>query len=409
MDSNNPFLSFNEFVKSLKKRHVRRSLSVMSNRSASDSQIEIMREYLVQQYKKLDAKNSFMDEEGQIWDCIPVELQLPSKDAKKLSIKSGIVYPGDPDEVADGLPFDSILSKDKKDVYGNTMYCPEEYVPMRRITIEELAGYDNLESFFSKGPGQLNNYLRAGGDLEVRESSRHQYAVGRHIVPNFGGESILNIWQPQVTGSQIFSLSQLWVGAGENNQTQTVEAGWIVYPSHFKTNKAVLFVYWTPDGYTTCNYNKEKNNTFYQTNNNVLLGGAFPATSTLGGSQAEMRFTWHFVQNCWWLFLNKIEIGCYPRSLFGNGPLSRVADRFLVGGEVAGKNVLSEMGSGGFAIDGYQKAAYVRNCMYLKPGEGFVPMDITSHVSPGNCYSLQNKNITGWDSQFFFGGPGGNC
>ncbi len=409
MRNDKPFVPFGDFVKSLRKGRVRNSLFTMASRSASDSQVEVMRNYLVHYYKKLEAVNSFVDQEGQVWDCIPVDMQLSAKEAKKRAIKPGVAYPGDRDEKPAELPFATILSRDKEDEHGNRMYCPEGHIPLRRITIEELAAYDRIENFFNKGPVQLSNYMRAGSSLELRDNNRHEYVVGRQIVPNFGGESILNLWQPPVSNSQIFSLSQLWVGAGEGAQTQTVEAGWIVYPSHFRTMKAVLFVYWTPDGYCTCNYNKEVSNTFYQTNNNILLGGAFGSSSTMDGPQVDMRFTWHFAQNCWWLFLNKIEIGCYPGSLFGEGPLSRVADRFLVGGEVAGRSTLPVMGSGRFPVDGYQRAAYVRNCMYVKPGQGLVPMEMELHSSAGNCYSYQDKRMDGWDSQFFYGGPGGNC
>jgi hypothetical protein len=48
-----------------------------------------------------------------------------------------------------------MLSQKRKDAFGNAQYCAPGYIPMRRVTLDDLVRYQTLDDFFNK-------YGRAG-------------------------------------------------------------------------------------------------------------------------------------------------------------------------------------------------------------------------------------------------------
>ena len=192
------------------------------------------------------------------------------------------------------------------------MRCPKGYIPMRRITLDEMVRFKDLKEFFSKRP--ITNSKSSLLTRKKSDSSTHRYASGRQFINNMGGFSILNVWSP-VAG---FSISQQWYHGGENEGNQTVEQGWIVYPNKFGMNEAVLFIYYTPDNYETGCYNLDCPS-FIQVDERVYLGAPFDAYSVSGGEQR------YFYLGClrdpdtgnWWLLYKGsegwIKFGYYAR------------------------------------------------------------------------------------------------
>src|SRR5262249_5336726 len=157
---------------------------------------------------------------------------------------------------------------------GNRMHAPDGTIPMRRLTIENLARFETLHQFFRKSPfgsalppqasgaelGEASRGAALGGvnlrgadlrgadlrgaDLRGTDlrgaalgdadlagnglsaaplapspvppeiAATHRYAHSAQNVDNRGGHSYLNIWDPPIGANQIFSLSQHWYSGG---------------------------------------------------------------------------------------------------------------------------------------------------------------------------------------------------
>ncbi len=236
----------------------------------------------------------------------------------------------------------------------------------------------------------------------------HRYASGYQLIDNKGGDSRLNVWKPDAR----FSLSQHWYSSGSGATTQTIEGGWVVYEQKFNTEDPVLFIYYTPDNYSTGCYNLDCT-AFVQVNNSWVLGGRLAPQSSIDGTQYIIRMQWQLFEGNWWLFLQGtgayIPVGYYPGTLYGEGQMTQHAERITYGGETAGdaSDVAGEMGSGRMASEGWRKSAYQRTIYYIDTA-------LTSHWANLNeieptpsCYTIDITNNSGgtWGTYFYFGGP----
>ena len=362
--------------------------------------------------------------DGRYADCIDINKQpslagRPLATAPVAPLNEPPVSPGGP--TGSGTPAVSPLTQNLKDPFGNDISCPDGTIPFARLTLERITTYPTLAAFFAKSTNGAGQALSARGveELESRGPSAqpHLYAYGFQQITNYGGHSWLNLWSP--VGD--FSISQQWYVGGSGTSLQTAEGGWIVYPQHFST-QAVLFIFWTPDAYSTGCYNLECK-AFVQNNNNWYLGGTFDQYSVTGGGQRGFDLQWKLYQGNWWLYLRGAgatydTVGYYPGSIYNGGQLTKNAEIIEYGGEVTRfttADVWPQMGSGMFPSKGYAQAAF-QNTIYYNPrdendGVGvwsdLTKVDVGSH----SCWDI---NITesdqggGWGTFFFFGGPGGS-
>lgn len=396
------FLPLKDYLKSLSKRSVYRTFNETTE--LASGKIEEARSYLVKYYRNAVSDHSFVAEDGNTWDCMPMDNQPSLRRKKKKSIEQPPAIPSR----AIIAPDDTVLSKQNntgEDQFGNRINCPVGCVPVRRLTISDIHKHLSLDHYFKKR--SLNNTV--ADDFRLREEGEHKYAYAKDLRINRGGAGSLNLWEPRLfNDAHVFSLSQIWISGGVGNNFQAVEAGWQVNPRRWGTTKPVLFIYWTADRYnSTGSYNLEQSNTFVQMDHNWSLGGALP-TSILNGGQVELRLAWHFSGNAWWLYINNSPIGYYPSNIFRGGVLTKRADALVIGGEVEGYRSWPEMGSGHFAIEGLRRSAYARNIHLFTPDNTLVDANLTGVEPFPLCYTLEFSNIEGWDSNFFFGGPGGN-
>jgi hypothetical protein len=239
-------------------------------------------------------------------------------------------------------------------------------------------------------------------------------------VPNIGGSSDINLWNPNVA-QPIFSLSQQWYVNfyGPTKQLrQTVEGGWHVYPKHYGGSlNTRLFIYCTANDYQPgpghgC-YNHDCIS-FVQKNFNWLLGGALPQTSIDGDTQYYFTLEYFLYQGNWWLSLNGQWIGYYPGTLYRGGPLATSAAKIAYGGETAvplpvtSTTVFPPMGSE-FAKAWWTHAAFQRNIYFFSDPTHAVIADLTKSEPSPNCYTdlkRYNSGVSGWNTFTFFGGPG---
>lgn len=375
-----------------------------------------MRQHILNKYDGIDVQHSYLDEAGQVWDCIPIE-QQPSLRGSQVGVATPTDLPTSEQEVQEletrGHLIEPQDCPGQTDRLGNEMSCPSGTIPMRRVTLSEMARFRTLRDFFQKAPDGGQHPRLSGARARLAES--HKYAHASQFVKNIGGESRVNIWQPAInTGAtQIFSLSQHWYSGGSGSSLQTVECGWQVYPGKYGNANANLFIYWTADNYnkTGC-YNLDCS-AFVQTNPRWRLGGHLRPVSTTGGEQREIPFSFRLSKGNWWLYLQDEvaidAVGYYPTSLFRGGQLATNATDIDYGGETYGTTSWSPMGSGAFAKEGYRKAAYQTNIRYYPPGSNnSKEASLTASQTSPSCYTIDVSNSTSRKEHFYFGGPGGS-
>ncbi len=375
------------------------------------SEFDAMKAHILGLYEGVEVQHSFVDENGQVFDCIPVEQQP--------SLRGGSTPPASPPDAPSAAlsgktlgPALSVepLRSDRRDRFGRAMACPPGTIPMRRVTLDEMSQKETLRDFFRKAPGGVGRHPRLGP--EGIAPNVHKWAHAYQAVDNLGGHSYLNLWAPAV-GSQIFSLSQHWYAGG--SPVQTVEIGWQVYPGKYQTNYPALFIYWTADGYQTTGCYNLDCSAFVQTNPNWHLGGAVSPISTYGGAQYELALAAYLYAGNWWLYAGGFgsgnAIGYYPASLYGAGPLATHASNVDYGGEVVDVTAWPPMGSGAFASDWWTHAAYQRDIESFPTGGGTQNTSLTGVQDSANCFTIDvGFAAAPWNEYCFFGGPGGtNC
>src|SRR5262245_13076639 len=412
------FPSLKQFVESIQSADLR-TLSARADAKVADERaVADMKAHILKLYEKTEAPHSFMDESGAIFDCIPIEQQPALKGSKESVPKPpdapGYEAPtvGAQDEKKD-IVVGSPLGPDKKDRHGNVMQCPSGTIPMRRVTLEDLSRFETLQDFFRKGPRGAGRPPRATEPGTF--AATHRWAHAFQNVSNGGGHSFLNIWQPAIGANQIFSLSQHWYVGGSGAKLQTIECGWQVYPAFYGDAKPHLFTYWTADNYNATGCYNLTCSAFVQIGSSFAPGMAVGPISVVGGAQYVIELTYWHTGGRWWLYFGGTAgsnvIGYYPDSLYKGGALSGNAAEIDYGGETVGTTSFPAMGSGHFASEGWQKAAYQRTIGYYKPqGGAMVNAGLTPSQSWPNCYTAHVVMYAApWFETLWYGGPGGNC
>lgn len=377
-------------------------------RVESPQEFEAMKQHIMQLYEGVRAEHSFVDDNGQVFDCLPAADQ-PALRGTGETPAAPPVRPERPFQENGSRETRLVkpqLRQDRVDELGNTMACPPGTVAMRRVTLAELTANRNLGESFGKYPGGGGEHPSCGSE----RAAPHQWAHAYHYTHNLGGRTVLNLWNPQV-GDQGFSLSQHWFVGGN----QTLESGWQVYPMKYKKSLPVLFIYYTPDGYKSGCYNLDKKAFVLLPGASWTPGMALEPTSVYGRVQCEIEIEWLKCSDKWWMWVNGAAVGYYPTSVYNGGQLTQHATKVDFGGEVVrnSNETWPDMGSGRFPQEGYTKAAYQRQICYVNQENVWENAPVKGNAgSP--CYKITIKDppagAPDWGEYFFFGGPGGsNC
>ncbi|OAA41835.1 putative Glucoamylase [Cordyceps fumosorosea ARSEF 2679] len=261
----------------------------------------------------------------------------------------------------------------------------------------------------------------------------HKYVFTKQAVSNHGGGASFSLYDPylQDTNSD-FSLIQLAVSntnvynSTNQNIQQTLEAGWQKYPA-FNPPEVHFFTFFNTNGYNgigngLAGYNQDVKG-WVQLDPNVHPGYSGWTLSIDGNSSAQydvdMRYS--LVGDKWYLAINGRNIGYYPASLFQNGNIAQgsstlqtTADHMAFYGEIYSTNAYTttDMGSGEFANQGYAKAAYMRNMVYVDTSDAtqnYSPPSSNDIVTDSSAYTMEkhfNSGVQDWNSYMFVGGPG---
>lgn len=369
-----------------------------------------MRSYILATYRGVQVEHTYVYG-GHYFDCLTIRSQptVRDRDIKAIAAPPAAATghragTGAQRSQRSRRAAPSPLTLGLKDSYGNAISCPAGTIPMLRISLSETTRYPTLAAYLAKEPGgrKARPPITPGGP--------HRYAYGYQFVTNYGGNSWLNLWNP----SGDFSLSQQWYVNGSGAGTQTVEGGWVHYPAKFG-GRSVLFIFSTPNNYSSGCYNLECSG-FVQTSSSVALGGGFTNYSTYGGTQWGFGLQWKYYAGNWWMFYQGSAVGYYPGSVFRGGPMARNASLTEYGGETytAGSS-WPQMGSGKFASAGWTQAAFQNTIFYIPQnvnGGTGVWSSLNPVATNPACYTI---NYTGaasggsWGTYFYYGGPGGAC
>jgi hypothetical protein len=200
--------------------------------AASAEDFEEMRQHVLGLYAGVEERHSFIELGGAVVDCIPIEQQPALRNTGRQLGPSPppppLKLPTEQELARSGHSFSPArqLHPDWKDAHGNAMWCPQGCIPMRRITLDDIARFGTMRNFHFKAPGG-GGHPRFKGPM----TAAHRWAHGFQNVNNTGGHSVLNFCKPS-TGktNNDFSLGQQWWTAGTDADLQSVEGGWQVYP-----------------------------------------------------------------------------------------------------------------------------------------------------------------------------------
>lgn len=406
---NDPIVAFREFVDSLQDTRSGDFVNVPHSRIVDKLAFEEIKSHLLDYYDGVQAVHSFMDANGSVFDCIPVESQFSLRGHHgAIAEASDLPLPAEPARRS-GLPDRHIVQLHPRliDRLGNRMAAPRGTIPVFRLTFDHLARFRNLGEFFGRASA-------AGAVAQVRK-----HAFGMQQVANVGGTSVLNLWHPVVGAGALNSISQQWYSAGSGAAAQTVECGWQANPFRYGNAVPVLFVFWTSDNYNTACYNLTCN-AFVQTSNKWALGGALAQRSISGGEQHALRLSYRLENGKWWLYAGgstaRHAVGYFPASLFGAGPLATGASQITFGGETIGITSCPPMGSSAFPIEGYGFAAYQRGLQYFPTAQSVQDATLAISISPPPfppppepLYTASlASDAAPWNETIWFGGPGGS-
>jgi hypothetical protein len=417
--------SFDAFISGVRTARFEDYSSRQGARVANTDEFEKMRKHLLFLYDGVKPEHTFIGTNNQFVDCVPREQQPGLRNPKTGPLRLQTEGPKSvlKEEIRKVGPAVDRTPKERKvadltlkpgtlDRLGREMFCKIGTVPLRRITLEEMTRFRTLSDFFSKGGRPFVRWPR-GHDrpgLLVPGDGSHYYSAAFQNVNNIGGDSWLNLWSPTVNGHQM-SLSQIWVSGGSGDGTQTVEAGWQVYPDKWGGNNAALFIFYTPNNYSDGCYNVECAG-FVQVANNVYLGSGYDHYSERDGGQ--WGFNIQVQRNTdgnWWLFYrgpgNYIPFGYYPGSLYGTGQMSTNADSIGWGGEDTCEPSALQEGSGAPPTDGWGRAAYHDVVFYIDTNRTSQWTDLFKVEQPSDCYKtdISNAASNGQKTFFYFGGP----
>lgn len=379
-----------------------------------DARRAVLRDYFTARRARLNIVATTVTDSGQVIDWIPRDSQVPSGRVASPPKSQGTQVTDTGDESG---TFELAVQPHARGPAGT--------VPVLRRDVDEvlnnISPSGGIQDFLSKY-GTANHRGGPEGVVEAQfedpGSPAHEYAHTAQFVENFGGEGNINLWNPYVWKDGEFSLGQVAVSRSSGGSAlQTVETGWQDYKNLYGDYSPHFFIYYTTNGYASQGdnvggYNRDVDG-WVQYSSTVFPGAKFTQTSVLNGSQYSQLFHVELYQGNWWIMLGTNWVGYYPASLFATSGLRSKANRISWYGEIVdlddGTNTSTDMGSGQFANQGFQKAAYMRNIWYYKLSDGkrYQYNPGTTGTTPG-CYTLDTHFISGttWESYFYFGGPG---
>jgi hypothetical protein len=124
-----PFKGFLDSVRQTDPDSFASSEKTVSNAEA----VRQMRTHILDRYKGAEAKCSFIDANGSVVDCISLERQPILRGTREAVAQATALRNGEP----------TCETESRTD-------CPGGTIPVRRVTLEEMSKFEDLEMFFKE-------------------------------------------------------------------------------------------------------------------------------------------------------------------------------------------------------------------------------------------------------------------
>ncbi|KAL3646917.1 hypothetical protein CASFOL_009461 [Castilleja foliolosa] len=226
------FIIFTSSVNSVQSVNVKNTNQSSDQLRVESEKLKHIKDYLWKIYKP--AVKTIQSPDGDLIDCV-LSHQQPAFDHPLLKRQWPLTAPS-------GIPngptsHNNTINENFQVWRMSGESCPEDTVPIRRITEEDVLRASSVRTF-----GRKPHHVR-------KESigDNHEHAIV-YVKGSYNGASaVMDVWAPTVETSSEFSLSQVWVMAGSlrKGDLNTIEAGWQVYPDIYGDNAPRLFIYWT--------------------------------------------------------------------------------------------------------------------------------------------------------------------
>ncbi|CAL4980668.1 unnamed protein product [Urochloa decumbens] len=351
---------------------------------------------------------SIQSPDGDIIDCVHISKQ-PAFDHPLL--KNHIIQMR-PSIQPSGQVYDESNIGSITQTWHQNGECPEDTIPIRRTKEEDVMRASSVRMYGKKMPDWRRISKLVSMDNPLNDvTTGHEYGVAYGTGDNeyFGTKMTINVWQPTPQSGD-FSLAQLWISAGSygNQDLNTIEVGWQVYPAMYGDGSTRLFIYWTRDAYNRTGCYNLGCSGFVQTDTRFTIGGSLSPVSTYGGTQYELDILVWKDPNThnWWLQVGGTNVGYWPSSIFTR--LATSASSVEWGGEVYSPSMTTPMGSGHFPEEGFGKASYIRTIQVVDSSNQLKsPNGVGLIAGNPNFYNVKSGvSSDSWGTYIFFGGPG---
>jgi hypothetical protein len=298
---------------------------------------------------------------------------------------------------------------------------PEGTVPIVRFNVERY-----LESVRipPKNPADVLKKIPP----PAPESNNRYYAVWQRFGTFYGSAGRINVWDTAGPSGNETSIAQTAVIRGD--PMQAIEAGKIELQSLDGDRNPHFFTYYRTNGTASGDWVGGYNTLvdgWIQYSPRVAPGMAISAwNSSTNGNQYSLDIEVRIHQNNWWVWAAGEWAGYYPNcvgagappcsrgTLFSTNGIHDQASRLDWYGEVFDESApaatSTDMGSGEFAVNGWQHAAYFRNLTFFWAPTTYWWWDSGSvTVTDANCYTANGpfySSDSSWHNWFFYGGPG---
>ncbi|CAN6979014.1 unnamed protein product [Brassica oleracea var. botrytis] len=254
------------------------------------------------------ALKSIKSPDGDIIDCVPVTDQPALSHPLLINHTVQMTPSFNPESVFSESKVSSNTKNQQSSAISQLWHvngkCPENTVPIRRTTKQDLYRASSVEKFGMKNQKSIPK-RKSYEPASVLTQNGHQHAI-MYVEDGvfYGAKAKINVWKPNVEMPNEFSLAQIWVlGGNFNSDLNSIEAGWQVSPQLYGDSRTRLFTYWTSDAYqgTGC-YNLLCSG-FVQINREIAMGGSISPLSTFGDSQYDITILiWKDPkEGHWWL------------------------------------------------------------------------------------------------------------
>lgn len=298
---------------------------------------------------------------------------------------------------------------------------PKGTVPIVRFDVER---YLEAEKIPPKRPEEVLTKIPPPAPA----SNDRYYAVWQRFGTFYGSAGRINVWNTTGPVDNETSIAQVAVIGG--SPMQAIEAGKIELQSLNGNKRPHFFTYYRTNGGASGDWVGGYNTLvdgWIQYSSSVFPGMSITAwESSENGNQYSLPVQVRIHQGNWWVKVAGEWAGYYPACKGGGSPpcssgrlfstngIRSTASRLDWYGEVydstAPTATSTDMGSGDFAADWWQHAAYFRNITYFWGLTTYWWWDSGSvTVTDAACYSRTGPHYSTqapWRNWFFYGGPG---